>query len=169
MQATLRSKTAESSEAKATAPKANATAKSFLILPSPAIRKFSPILPTADRLSYSPILKSATTAPTEDNEATRPYIEGLIVREFSKVSSNWRSQQVTDEYLEQFKIPVLADIDTRALVRHLRDHGVMRGVVSTLEERCGQAGGKGALDSEDGWHRLGEGGQHQESYVWEVG
>ena len=69
----------------------------------------------------------------EDNEATRPYIEGLIVREFSRVSSNWRSQQVAEEYLEQFKIPVLGDIDTRALVRHLRDHGVMRGVISTLE------------------------------------
>jgi len=69
----------------------------------------------------------------EDNEAIRPYIEGLIVREFSKVSSNWRSQQVTDEFMEQFKIPVLADIDSRALVRHLRDHGVMRGVISTLE------------------------------------
>src|SRR5450432_443876 len=69
----------------------------------------------------------------EDNEATRPYIEGLIVSEFSKVSSNWRSQQVTDEFMEQFKIPVLADIDTRALVRHLRDNGVMRGVISTLE------------------------------------
>jgi len=69
----------------------------------------------------------------EDNEATRPYIEGLIVREFSKVSSNWRSQQVAEEYLEQFKIPVLADIDTRALVRHLRDNGVMRGVISTME------------------------------------
>ena len=67
----------------------------------------------------------------EDNEANRPYIEGLIVREFSKVSSNWRSQQVAEEYLEQFKIPVLAEIDSRALVRHLRDHGVMRGVVST--------------------------------------
>ena len=69
----------------------------------------------------------------EDNEATRPWIEGLIVREFSRVSSNWRSQQVAEEYLEQFKVPVLSDIDTRALVRHLRDHGVMRGVVSTIE------------------------------------
>ena len=36
-----------------------------------------------------------------DNEATRPYIEGLIVREFSPISSNWRSQQVADEYLER--------------------------------------------------------------------
>ena len=69
----------------------------------------------------------------DDNEADRPYIEGLIVREFSRVASNWRSDQVADEYLERYKIPVLADIDSRALVRHLRDHGVMRGVVSTLE------------------------------------
>src|SRR5271157_4895285 len=45
----LRSKTAASSEAKATAPKANATAKSFLILPLPATRKFSPTPPTPGR------------------------------------------------------------------------------------------------------------------------
>ena len=68
-----------------------------------------------------------------DNEAAKPYIEGLIVREFSAVSSNWRSEQVTDEYMERYKVPVLAEIDTRALVRHLRTHGVMRGVISTAE------------------------------------
>jgi carbamoyl-phosphate synthase small subunit len=66
-----------------------------------------------------------------DNEASKPYIEGLIVREFSAVSSNWRSEQVTDEYMERFQVPVLAEIDTRALVRHLRTHGVMRAVIST--------------------------------------
>jgi carbamoyl-phosphate synthase small subunit len=69
----------------------------------------------------------------EDNEAVRPFIEGLVVREFSPISSNWRSQQAADEYLERFNIPVIADIDTRALVRHLRKHGVMRGVVSLIE------------------------------------
>jgi carbamoyl-phosphate synthase small subunit len=69
----------------------------------------------------------------EDNEATRPYIEGLVVRQFSPISSNWRSQQVTDEYLEKYKIPVIADIDSRALVRHLRTHGAMRGVISSIE------------------------------------
>jgi carbamoyl-phosphate synthase small subunit len=68
-----------------------------------------------------------------DNEAAKPYIEGLIVREFSAVSSNWRSEQVTDEYMERFKVPVLAEIDTRALVRHLRINGAMRGVISTAE------------------------------------
>jgi carbamoyl-phosphate synthase small subunit len=66
-----------------------------------------------------------------DNESSKPYIEGLIVREFSPISSNWRSEQVTDEYMERYAVPVLAEIDTRALVRHLRTHGVMRGVIST--------------------------------------
>jgi len=68
-----------------------------------------------------------------DNESAKPYIEGLIVREFSPISSNWRSEQVTDEYMERYQVPVLAEIDTRALVRHLRTHGVMRGVISTTE------------------------------------
>jgi len=68
-----------------------------------------------------------------DNESARPYIEGLIVREFSPIGSNWRSELVTDEYMERYSVPVLAEIDTRALVRHLRTHGVMRGVISTAE------------------------------------
>ncbi|MGB6902761.1 MAG: glutamine-hydrolyzing carbamoyl-phosphate synthase small subunit, partial [Acidobacteriaceae bacterium] len=68
-----------------------------------------------------------------DNEAAKPYIEGLVTREFSPISSNWRSQQVADEYLERFHVPVISEIDTRALVRHLRTHGVMRGVISTTE------------------------------------
>jgi len=66
-----------------------------------------------------------------DNESAKPYIEGLIVREFSPISSNWRSEQVADEYMERYAVPVLAEIDTRALVRHLRTNGVMRGVIST--------------------------------------
>ena len=69
----------------------------------------------------------------DDEESAKPYIEGLIVREFSPYASNYRSQQVTDEYLERHRVPVLSEIDTRALVRHLRDKGVMRGVVSTRE------------------------------------
>ncbi len=69
-----------------------------------------------------------------DAEASRPYIEGLIVREFSTVSSNWRSEQVADEYLERYNVPVLSEIDTRALVRHLRNNGVMRGVIAMFGE-----------------------------------
>src|SRR3954463_1719253 len=43
----------------------------------------------------------------EDEEASRPYIEGLVVREFSRISSNWRSQQVAEEYLQRFDVPVI--------------------------------------------------------------
>ncbi len=66
-----------------------------------------------------------------DDESARPYIEGLIVREFSRVRSNWRADSTTDNYLKRAKVPVLAEIDTRALVRHLRDRGVMRGVMAS--------------------------------------
>ena len=68
-----------------------------------------------------------------DNEAAKPYIEGLVAREFSPVSSSWRSEQVADDDLERFNVPVISEIDTRALVRHLRTHGVMRGVISSIE------------------------------------
>ena len=99
----------------------------------------------------------------------RPYIEGLIVREFSNVSSNWRSQQVAEEYLEQYKIPVLAEIDTRALVRHLRDHGVMRGVISTLEidtdKLVAKARGIPKMDGTD----LAKVVTTKNTYVWETG
>jgi len=105
----------------------------------------------------------------EDNEAVRPYIEGLIVREFSKVSSNWRSQQVTDEFMEQFRIPVLAEIDTRALVRHLRTYGVMRGVISTLEDDTDKLVAKArAIPKMDG-QDLAKVVSTNHTYVWETG
>jgi carbamoyl-phosphate synthase small subunit len=53
------------------------------------------------------------------------------VREFSQVSSNWRSSETAQLYLNRHKIPVIWDIDTRALVRHIRQHGALRAVVST--------------------------------------
>ncbi len=69
----------------------------------------------------------------DDSESARPYIEGLIVREFSQVASNWRSSQSADEFLASRGIPILTEIDTRALVRHIRKHGSLRGVISSLE------------------------------------
>ena len=88
-----------------------------------------------------------------DNEAAKPYIEGLIVREFSAISSNWRSEQVTDEYMERYAVPVLAEIDTRALVRHLRTHGVMRGVISTYESDTDKLVQRARIIPQDGWNR----------------
>jgi len=53
------------------------------------------------------------------------------VREFSQIASNWRSTETAHLYLNRHKIPVIWDIDTRALVRHIRKVGALRGVVST--------------------------------------
>ena len=81
----------------------------------------------------SPHIGNYGTSPS-DAESARPYIEGLVVREFSPVSSNWRSTEVVDEYLERSGVPVIAEIDTRAVVRHLRANGCLRGVISTAVE-----------------------------------
>src|SRR5580704_13985128 len=70
-------------------------------------------------------------ANLDDEEARRPYIESLIVREFSQISSSWRSAETAQLYLNRHKIPVIWDIDTRALVRHIRKLGALRGVVAT--------------------------------------
>ena len=69
----------------------------------------------------------------DDEESPKPYIEGLVVREFSVLASNWRSSETAHEYLERYNVPVISDIDTRALVRHLRDVGSLRGILSTDE------------------------------------
>ncbi len=69
-----------------------------------------------------------------DNESGKPYIEGLVVREFSSLASNWRSEQEADDFLSNAGVPIVADIDTRRLVRHLRTRGVMRGVLSSTNK-----------------------------------
>lgn len=66
-----------------------------------------------------------------DNEAGRPYFEGLIVREYSPVASNWRSDSDAGNFLQKYGIPGVTGIDTRALVRKLRMGGVLRGVISS--------------------------------------
>jgi carbamoyl-phosphate synthase small subunit len=105
----------------------------------------------------------------DDQESTRPHIEGLVVREFSRISSNWRSQEVAEEYLERFKIPVIAEIDSRAVVRHLREHGVMRGVISSLETDAEKLIAKAlAIPKMDG-QDLAKVVTTKQRYVWEVG
>jgi len=69
-----------------------------------------------------------------DNESAKPYIEGLVVREFSALASNWRADETAGQFLSASGVPVIAGIDTRALVRHLRSRGVMRGVLSASNE-----------------------------------
>ncbi len=70
---------------------------------------------------------------SEDIESRRPWVEGFVVREASRVSSNWRSEGTIDDYLRQNGIVGIERIDTRALVRHIRDKGAMRSGISTAE------------------------------------
>jgi carbamoyl-phosphate synthase small subunit len=79
-------------------------------------------------LTYPEIGNYGTTP--DDSEAAKPWIEGLVVREFSSITSNWRSKEHANEFLGACNIPVIAEVDTRRLVRHLRTRGVMRGVIS---------------------------------------
>ncbi len=67
----------------------------------------------------------------EDVESNRPWVEGFVIRESSPVVSNWRSTESLDSYLKRHKIVGIERIDTRALVRHIRDKGAMRAVISS--------------------------------------
>ena len=69
----------------------------------------------------------------EDVESRRPWAEGLVVREASRVVSNYRSTRSLQSYLKDNDIVGIEHIDTRALVRHIRDKGAMRAGISTVE------------------------------------
>lgn len=68
-----------------------------------------------------------------DVESRRPWVEGFVVREASRIRSNWRSTKSLDEYLNENSIVGIEHIDTRALVRHIRDKGAMRAGISSVE------------------------------------
>jgi carbamoyl-phosphate synthase small subunit len=67
----------------------------------------------------------------EDVESHRPWVEGFVVREASPIASSWRATASLDEYLGRHGIVAIQGIDTRALTRHVRDHGAQEGVIST--------------------------------------
>ncbi len=69
----------------------------------------------------------------EDVESRRPFVEGFVVREYSEVSSNWRAGMSLDEYLKRHGIVGISEIDTRALVRYIREKGAMRASVSSMD------------------------------------
>lgn len=69
----------------------------------------------------------------DDAESSRPYVEGFVAREFSTLASNWRSGESLEEYLKKHKIIAISEVDTRALVLHIRSRGAMRGIISTTE------------------------------------
>jgi carbamoyl-phosphate synthase small subunit len=68
----------------------------------------------------------------EDVESRRPWVNGFIVKEASPTPSSWRGRIGLDEYLKSHGIVGIQGIDTRALTRHLRDHGAQDGIVSSM-------------------------------------
>lgn len=76
-------------------------------------------------------------------ESRRPWLSVLIVREYCDDFSSWRATESLDTFLRNQGIPGITEIDTRALTRHLRDNGTLRGVVRTLAP--GEAPDRAAL------------------------
>ena len=69
----------------------------------------------------------------EDPESARPHLRALIVRDASIRESNWRASQTLRRYLNAHGIMALTDVDTRALTRHIRNDGALRGAISTVD------------------------------------
>jgi len=67
----------------------------------------------------------------EDQESGGPQLEGLVVRELSRTPSNWRAKGSLEDYLVAYGVVAIEGIDTRALVRHLREKGAMNAAIST--------------------------------------
>ncbi|MCC8105828.1 MAG: carbamoyl phosphate synthase small subunit [Clostridiales bacterium] len=69
----------------------------------------------------------------EDMESDRPWLDAFIVRELSRIPSNFRSEDTIQNFLLKYDIPGIAGIDTRALTRILREKGTMNGCITTDE------------------------------------
>ncbi len=69
----------------------------------------------------------------EDIESAKPQVSGFVVRENSRVFSNFRSQESLSEYLVRHNIVAIEGIDTRALVRRIRDRGAQKGIISSID------------------------------------
>ncbi len=68
---------------------------------------------------------------SEDNESDKPYVSAFIVKEYHRIPSNWRSEKTLEDFLLEYNIPGIEGIDTRRLVKHIREKGAMRAVLST--------------------------------------
>ena len=69
----------------------------------------------------------------EDVESWRPFVQGFIVKEYWEQPSNWRARRSLGQYLKENDIPGIQGIDTRALVRHVRNFGAQEGIISSID------------------------------------
>ncbi|MGD2216335.1 MAG: glutamine-hydrolyzing carbamoyl-phosphate synthase small subunit [Gemmatimonadales bacterium] len=80
----------------------------------------------------APLIGNYGVTP-KDDEAARPWVAGLVVRELSPGYSNWRAQSSLQEYLERHGIGCIQGVDTRRLTRHIRSEGAMRCGIGPAE------------------------------------
>jgi carbamoyl-phosphate synthase small subunit len=72
-------------------------------------------------------------ANSDDYESRGPFAEGFIVKEYSKYYSNWRAEESLESFLQRYGVVGIENIDTRALTKHIRSVGAMKGVISTAD------------------------------------
>jgi len=107
----------------------------------------------------------------EDDESKRPFLSAFVVKEAFEAPSNWRSRESLGAFLRRWNVPGIAGLDTRALVRRIRDRGFQTGVVSTdprrqeAAELVAAAQAAPVLDGRD----LVAGVTCKEPYVWSEG
>ena len=89
----------------------------------------------------------------EDQESSRIWVAGYVVRDPARVPSNWRSRRSLDDELQAQGVVGISGIDTRALTRHLRERGAMRVGISSTETDAGRAAGAGPRQRRDGRRR----------------
>lgn len=69
----------------------------------------------------------------EDGESKKVWLDGFVVRELSRIRSNWRSTKSVEQFLEEQNVIGIEGVDTRALTRHIREAGAMKAVLSTTD------------------------------------
>jgi carbamoyl-phosphate synthase small subunit len=115
-------------------------------------------------MTYPHIGNCGTNA--EDVESGRPFVEGFVSREFSAVASNWRSTDSLEDYLARHGIVGISEVDTRAVVRHIRTRGAMRGIISSSDlDPASLVAKASGLRSMEGWDLASE-VSCRERYTW---
>ena len=85
----------------------------------------------------TPDQASAVVDFKRDMESKMPYVEGFVVKECSRIASNWRSNKTLHEYLKENNIMGIEGVDTRALTKHIRLEGAMKAVLSSKDKDNG--------------------------------
>ncbi|MFH1413574.1 MAG: glutamine-hydrolyzing carbamoyl-phosphate synthase small subunit [Candidatus Omnitrophota bacterium] len=77
-----------------------------------------------------PLIGNYGVAP-KFNESRKTWLSGLVIKEISRIYSNWQAKSSFDDFVKKHKLPMISGVDTRTLAVHLRHKGQIRGVIST--------------------------------------